>query len=142
MIVGSNGSGKSTVLKLILRLYDPIEGTIFIDGQDIRTLRLADLRECVSVLFQDYTHFPLSVSSSHCICSLTPDYSHRSETTSPSEAHSALTIATRSVKLQDLVAQKVSWTDYQKVLIRIWIALFGTIIPVFPTVRSHCSGDL
>lgn len=75
MIVGSNGSGKSTVLKLILRLYDPIEGTIFIDGQDIRTLRLADLRECISVLFQDYTHFPLSVSSSPCICPPTPNYS-------------------------------------------------------------------
>lgn len=73
MIVGSNGSGKSTVLKLILRLYDPTEGAIFIDDQDIRTLKLADLRECVSVLFQDYTHFPLSVSSSPCTCQLPPD---------------------------------------------------------------------
>ena len=51
------------MLKLILRLYDPTEGAILIDDQDIRTLKLADLRECVSVLFQDYTHFPLSVSA-------------------------------------------------------------------------------
>ena len=64
MIVGANGSGKSTVLKLILRLYDPVEGVILINDQDIRKLKLADLRECVSALFQDYTHFPLSVSSS------------------------------------------------------------------------------
>ena len=49
------------MLKLILRLYDPTEGTILINGEDIKTLRIADLRECVSVLFQDYTHFPLSV---------------------------------------------------------------------------------
>lgn len=49
------------MLKLILRLYDPTEGTILINDQDIRTLKLEDLRECVSVLFQDYTHFPLSV---------------------------------------------------------------------------------
>ena len=70
MIVGSNGSGKSTVLKLILRLHDPTEGVILIDGQDVRTLKLADLRECVSVLFQDYTHFPLSVSASPWICLL------------------------------------------------------------------------
>jgi ABC-type phosphate transport system ATPase subunit len=38
------------------------EGSIFVDDNyDIRTLKLADLRRCVSVLFQDYTHFPLSV---------------------------------------------------------------------------------
>ena len=74
MIVGSNGSGKSTVLKLILRLHDPTEGTILINDQDIKTLKLADLRECVSVLFQDYTHFPLSVSSSPCVCPFPPDF--------------------------------------------------------------------
>ncbi|KZT24691.1 P-loop containing nucleoside triphosphate hydrolase protein [Neolentinus lepideus HHB14362 ss-1] len=61
VIVGSNGSGKSTILKLIARLYDPTEGSIFVDGRDIRTLRLADLRQRISVLFQDYTHFPLSI---------------------------------------------------------------------------------
>jgi ABC-type multidrug transport system fused ATPase/permease subunit len=60
--VGNNGSGKSTILKLISRLYDPSEGHIFIDGIDIKTIRLADLRRAISVLFQDYTLFPLSVS--------------------------------------------------------------------------------
>ena len=53
--------GKSTVLKLLTRLYDPTEGEILIDGRDIRKLKLEDLRRCISVLFQDYTHFPLSV---------------------------------------------------------------------------------
>lgn len=62
VVVGANGSGKSTILKLMVRLYDPTEGEILIDGQDIRTLKLADLRQAISVLFQDYTHFPLSVS--------------------------------------------------------------------------------
>ncbi|KAG2028536.1 P-loop containing nucleoside triphosphate hydrolase protein [Suillus americanus] len=62
VIVGVNGSGKSTVLKLISRIYDPTEGTIFIDNSDIKTLRLADLRAAMSILFQDYTHFPLSIS--------------------------------------------------------------------------------
>ena len=65
VIVGANGSGKSTVLKLIMRLYDVEEGEILIDGRDIRTLQLADLRQSVSVLFQDYTHFPLSVRLLH-----------------------------------------------------------------------------
>ncbi|KAJ8457590.1 hypothetical protein ONZ45_g18253 [Pleurotus djamor] len=61
VIVGSNGSGKSTILKLISRLHDPSEGQILIDGRDIRSLKLDDLRRALSVLFQDYTHFPLSI---------------------------------------------------------------------------------
>jgi ABC-type multidrug transport system fused ATPase/permease subunit len=61
VIVGTNGSGKSTMLKLMLRLYDPTEGAIFVNGQDIKTLKLVDLRESMAVLFQDYTHFPLTV---------------------------------------------------------------------------------
>ena len=65
VIVGVNGSGKSTILKLIVRLYDPDEGQILIGGHDIRTLKLYDLRQAISVLFQDFTHFPLSVGTSH-----------------------------------------------------------------------------
>ncbi|KAG1825438.1 P-loop containing nucleoside triphosphate hydrolase protein [Suillus subaureus] len=61
VIVGTNGSGKSTILKLVSRIYDPTEGTILIDNRDIKTLRLADLRAAMSILFQDYTHFPLSI---------------------------------------------------------------------------------
>ncbi|KAJ4473834.1 P-loop containing nucleoside triphosphate hydrolase protein [Lentinula aciculospora] len=61
VILGQNGSGKSTILKLISRLYDPLEGQIFVDDQDIKTLKLADLRRALAILFQDYTHFPLSI---------------------------------------------------------------------------------
>ena len=45
----------------MVRLYDPVEGEILLDGKDIRILKLEDLRQTISVLFQDYTHFPLSV---------------------------------------------------------------------------------
>ncbi|KAK2462113.1 hypothetical protein APHAL10511_006576 [Amanita phalloides] len=61
VIIGVNGSGKSTILKLIARIYDVTEGQILVDGVDIKTLRLDDLRRSMSVLFQDYTHFPLSI---------------------------------------------------------------------------------
>lgn len=64
VIVGANGSGKSTILKLVSRLYDPTEGKILIDDRDIQELKLDDLRRATSVLFQDYTHFPLSASES------------------------------------------------------------------------------
>ncbi|THH11373.1 hypothetical protein EW145_g713 [Phellinidium pouzarii] len=61
VIVGTNGSGKSTILKLISRMYDPTEGDILIDGRNIKSFKLCDLRRAISVLFQDYTHFPLSI---------------------------------------------------------------------------------
>ncbi|EJD55703.1 P-loop containing nucleoside triphosphate hydrolase protein [Auricularia subglabra TFB-10046 SS5] len=61
VLVGFNGSGKSTILKLITRLHDPTEGEILCDGRDIKTLRLADLRNTISVLFQDFEIFPLSI---------------------------------------------------------------------------------
>ncbi|CAE6412038.1 unnamed protein product [Rhizoctonia solani] len=61
VIVGENGAAKSTSLKLILRLYEVDEGEIFIDGRDIRTIPLKSLRQCASVLFQDFSNFPLSI---------------------------------------------------------------------------------
>jgi len=63
VIIGSNGSGKGTILKLVARLYDPTEGTVLIDGHrdDVKSLRLEDIRRALAILFQDYTHFPLSV---------------------------------------------------------------------------------
>ena len=85
--MGANGAGKSTILKLATRLYDPDEGEIFFNGHNIRTLKLDDLRRAISVLFQDYTLFPLSVSLSPNprppkLTSLSPV--RRSATTSPS----------------------------------------------------------
>ncbi|KZW02356.1 P-loop containing nucleoside triphosphate hydrolase protein [Exidia glandulosa HHB12029] len=61
VIVGFNGSGKSTILKLITRVFDPSDGAIFIDGADIKTLKLFDLRESIACLFQDYSILPLSI---------------------------------------------------------------------------------
>jgi ATP-binding cassette subfamily B protein len=52
-IVGATGSGKSTVVKLLLRFYDVQQGSIFLDGQDIRDLQLADLRGAIGFVSQD-----------------------------------------------------------------------------------------
>lgn len=52
-VVGGNGTGKSTVLKLIARLYDPTEGQILIDGQDLRKVRLLTVRDRISVVPQE-----------------------------------------------------------------------------------------
>ena len=52
-ILGATGSGKSTIVNLLLRLYDPDEGQIFIDGQDIRTIPTEKLRAKFGVVFQN-----------------------------------------------------------------------------------------
>lgn len=52
-ILGPTGCGKSTVLNLLMRLYDPDEGEILIDGRDVRTLEPGELRERFGVVFQN-----------------------------------------------------------------------------------------
>ncbi|MEB3826684.1 ABC transporter ATP-binding protein [Phormidium sp. CCY1219] len=52
-IVGATGSGKSTVVKLLLRLYEIQSGTITLDGIDIRELKLGDLRRAIALVSQD-----------------------------------------------------------------------------------------
>ncbi|KAJ7041945.1 P-loop containing nucleoside triphosphate hydrolase protein [Mycena alexandri] len=61
VIVGSNGSGKSTIIKLLTSLYDATSGSITIDGEDIRNYRLADLRHATAALTQDHHLYPLSL---------------------------------------------------------------------------------
>lgn len=53
-VVGQNGSGKTTFIKLLCRLYDPTEGEILLNGVDIRTLRYEDYLALFSVVFQDF----------------------------------------------------------------------------------------
>ncbi|KAG1855124.1 P-loop containing nucleoside triphosphate hydrolase protein [Suillus tomentosus] len=62
VIVGANGSGKSTILKLLTRYYDTTSGTVLIDGNPIEDYRIADLRSVTASLTQEHTLFPLSMS--------------------------------------------------------------------------------
>jgi ATP-binding cassette subfamily B protein len=61
-LVGSTGSGKSVLASLLSRLYDVTEGSIRIDGADIRDLSLPALRETVATAFEDPTLFSMSVA--------------------------------------------------------------------------------
>ena len=60
-LIGPSGVGKSTIVNLLLRLYDPSSGTITVDGQDIRRYTLASLRTQISVVLQDGLLFAASV---------------------------------------------------------------------------------
>ena len=55
--VGENGAGKTTIAKLLARLYDPTEGRIRLDGHDLRDYDLMDLRRHIGVIFQDFVRF-------------------------------------------------------------------------------------
>jgi ATP-binding cassette subfamily B protein len=59
-LIGENGQGKTTVVKLITRLYDPTEGQILLDGVDLREYSLEDLHHNIGVIFQDFMRFEMS----------------------------------------------------------------------------------
>ena len=59
-LVGENGSGKTTLIKLLCRLYDPTTGNITLDGIDLRDFSIAQLRQQIGVIFQDYAKYHLS----------------------------------------------------------------------------------
>jgi ATP-binding cassette subfamily B protein len=60
-LVGSNGSGKSTIVKLLAGLYEPTAGSVSLNGTDIRALDRAALRSALSVVFQDFVIYHLPV---------------------------------------------------------------------------------
>lgn len=61
-IVGENGSGKTTFIKLLCRLYDPTEGTILLNGIDISRYRYDEYLALFSVVFQDYKLFSFTIA--------------------------------------------------------------------------------
>jgi len=64
MLVGENGAGKTTITKLLCRLYDPDEGEIVWAGRDLRSLDVRELRERIACVVQDYSHFPVTIRES------------------------------------------------------------------------------
>jgi ATP-binding cassette subfamily B protein len=61
-LVGENGAGKTTITKLLARLYDPTEGQILLDGVDLREYDAEGLRNEIGVIFQDYMRYDLPVN--------------------------------------------------------------------------------
>ncbi|HEY3738731.1 MAG TPA: ABC transporter ATP-binding protein [Bryobacteraceae bacterium] len=59
-LIGENGAGKTTIVKLLARLYDPIAGSILLDGVDLREYSVEDLRREIGVIFQDYMRYDMS----------------------------------------------------------------------------------
>ena len=59
-LIGENGEGKTTIVKLLTRLYDPIEGQVLLDGVDLREYNLEDLYREIGVIFQDFMRYEMT----------------------------------------------------------------------------------
>ncbi len=59
-LIGENGEGKTTIVKLMTRLYDPAEGQILLDGVDLREYNLEDLHREIGVIFQDFMRYEMT----------------------------------------------------------------------------------
>jgi ATP-binding cassette subfamily B protein len=63
-IVGVNGSGKTTMIKLLCRVYDPTEGAIYVNGKDLRDIHINDWQSAIGILFQDFPVYNLTIRDS------------------------------------------------------------------------------
>jgi ATP-binding cassette subfamily B protein len=61
-IVGLNGAGKTTIIKLLARLYEPTVGRVLVDGQDIRSFPVPDWRRQIGIIFQDFNRYELTAA--------------------------------------------------------------------------------
>ena len=59
-LIGENGEGKTTIVKLLTRLYDPAEGQVLLDGVDLREYDLDDLYREIGVIFQDFMRYEMT----------------------------------------------------------------------------------
>lgn len=91
-LVGENGSGKTTLIKLLCRLYDPTHGRITLDGVDLRELDVSELRQQISVVFQDYAKYHLSAQDNIWLgnVQLSPEDSAVIEAAKRSGAHEVI----------------------------------------------------
>jgi ATP-binding cassette subfamily B protein len=85
-IVGKTGAGKTTLVSLLTRFYDPTEGAIYLDGVDLRTYRLGDLGNQYAIVLQEPVLFPTTIAEN--IAYGTPG-AHYSEIVSAAKAANA-----------------------------------------------------
>ncbi|OBT53567.1 hypothetical protein VE04_07162 [Pseudogymnoascus sp. 24MN13] len=82
-LVGFSGSGKSTVTSLLLRLYDPTEGTVLLDGHDLRELNVRQVRSLIGIVQQESTLLDRSILENIAhglVNSAVPEHEHLRET--------------------------------------------------------------
>ncbi|MCH9627731.1 MAG: Vitamin B12 import ATP-binding protein BtuD [Chlamydiales bacterium] len=89
-IVGENGAGKSTIVKLLARFYDPSEGRITVDGVDIKELDIEAWRKSLSGVFQDFGQYQLSVKENISLSDLFAEHDEIAEASKKGGLHSVI----------------------------------------------------
>ncbi len=97
-LVGSTGSGKSTALSLLHRVFDPTQGRVTVDGRDIRTMTLASLRRNIGVVFQEPMLFARSIEENLRVGK-------------PDASAEDLDIALERAQAKDFIARQTSGID-------------------------------
>jgi ATP-binding cassette, subfamily B, bacterial len=69
-LIGANGQGKTTIVKLLTRLYDPSEGRILLDGVDLRDYSIEDLHSQTGVIFQDFMRYEMTARENIAVGSI------------------------------------------------------------------------
>lgn len=75
-LVGENGSGKTTIIKLLSRLYDPSEGRILLDGKDLSAYDLQAVRANIGVIFQDFIRYQMTLSANIAVGNISRENDH------------------------------------------------------------------
>jgi ATP-binding cassette subfamily B protein len=117
-IVGASGSGKSTIVRLLYRFYDPQQGRILIDGQDIRTVTQHSLRKAIGIVPQDTVLFNDTIY--HNIAYGNPEASEDAVISAAQQAHIHRFISLLPDGYQTLVGErglKLSGGEKQRIAI-------------------------
>lgn len=94
-LVGDNGSGKSTIVRLLLRIHDPVEGRVMVNGEDLKNLDIENWWSQLGVLLQDFTTYNFTVKESIAI-------GEQSGTISDTKVHDAAERSTSAVFIEGL----------------------------------------
>ncbi|MCL2461527.1 MAG: ABC transporter ATP-binding protein/permease [Defluviitaleaceae bacterium] len=92
--VGANGAGKTTATKLITRLYDGYEGEILLNGKELRTYELKDIKACFTAVFQDFARYDVTIAENVAL--------GKSNGASPEDIDRAMELAGFSGKVAEL----------------------------------------
>ncbi|MEM0982235.1 MAG: ABC transporter ATP-binding protein [Cyanobacteria bacterium P01_H01_bin.58] len=87
-LVGSSGAGKTTLVNLLMRFFDPIEGQVLIDGTDIRQVTLDSLRRQIGIVPQDITLFSGNIAQNIAYGEINPDFDRIEAAARIANAHS------------------------------------------------------
>jgi ATP-binding cassette, subfamily B, bacterial len=82
-LIGENGEGKTTLVKLMTRLYDPVEGQVLLDGVDLREYDLEDLYREIGVIFQDFMRYEMTARENIAVGRIDQSTTSPSQNTQP-----------------------------------------------------------